>query len=78
MARPLRDSLARVEEAPTDPAAIDRAYRVHRARRRARIERQRARRNARVRFWLVLVLMVGLSVYLGLTVWQQIEKLFGL
>ncbi len=77
MARPLRDSLAHADELP-ETSAVERAYRLHRARRRARIERARARRNARIRFWFVLVLMLGLGVYLGLAVLRKVQELFGL
>ncbi len=42
------------------------------------MERKLERRRARLRFWLVLVILIALSVYLALTVWQQVEELFGL
>jgi hypothetical protein len=61
-----------------DRAAVERAYRLQRARRRARISRARAKRFAGLRFLLVLVALVALSVYLSLTVWNEIERLFGL
>jgi hypothetical protein len=78
VAEPLR-SPADDEELPSlDPGAIDRAYRRERARRRARLERQRARRLAGVRFWLVLLALVAVSVLLDVTVWRQMEQLFGL
>ena len=34
--------------------------------------------HARLRFWLVLVILVSLSVYLALTVWQNLQEMFGL
>ncbi len=61
-----------------DPAAVQQAYRLHRARRRARRERTREVARARLRFWLVLIVLVGLSVWLTVVVWHQIERLFGL
>ena len=61
-----------------DPAAVQRAYRLHRARRRARRERTREVARARLRFWLVLIVLVGLSVGLTVVVWHQIDRLFGL
>lgn len=68
-----------VDDPPTyDPAAVDRAYRVHRARRRAREERVRQRGLASLRFWAVLLTLVVLSAYLAVVVWRQIEQLFGL
>ena len=78
MAEPARRQPAADEPPVLDPRAVERAYRRQRARRRAIVERNRERRAARVRFWLVLVILISLSVYLALTVWQQIEKLFGL
>ena len=61
-----------------DPTAVDRAYLHERARRRARIERERARRRATLRFWFVLLLLAGACVLISLTVWREIERLFGL
>jgi hypothetical protein len=74
---------ARRTEAPTsvpsyDPTAVERAYVLHRARRHARVRRTRARRSARVRFFVVLLLLFALSVYIALVVWHEIERLFGL
>jgi hypothetical protein len=78
MAQPARRPDA-VEDPPSfDPGAIDRAYRIHRARRRAREERQRERGLARARFWTVLLTLIVLSAYLAIVVWRQIEQLFGL
>jgi hypothetical protein len=69
----------RVEEtAPVDPHAIDRAYHLHRARRRARVHRRAESRRANLRFYVVLgVLLVGVAV-IGATIWHQIQQLFGL
>jgi hypothetical protein len=63
---------------PFDPIAVDRAYLQERARRRARIERSRARRRASLRFWLVMVGLLVASVLISLTIWREIEQLFGL
>lgn len=63
---------------PYDPIAVDRAYLQERARRRARLERSRARRHASVRFWLVLTVLLAVSVVLVVTIWREIERLFGL
>lgn len=61
-----------------DPSAVDRAYLQERARRRARVERSRARRRAGLRFWLVLLGLIAVSVLLTLTIWREVERLFGL
>lgn len=63
---------------PYDPIAIDRAYLQERARRRARIERSQARRRASIRFWFVLIVLLVVSVVLIVTIWREIERLFGL
>ena len=66
------------DDAPSlDPLAVQRAYRLERARRRARTERERARRAAAVRFFASMAALVGLTVFLGLVIWQQVERLFG-
>jgi hypothetical protein len=63
---------------PLDPAAVERAYRLERAKRRARGERDRALRRARIRFVGVLLALLALAAGLGVTAWQQIQRLFGL
>lgn len=61
-----------------DPVAVDRAYLQERARRRARIERSREQRRAAIRFWLVLLVLLAVSVLLTLTTWREVQRLFGL
>lgn len=78
MAEPARRAPAGGDAPPFDPVAVDRAYLQERARRRARIERSRARKRAGLRFWLVLVCLVAVSVVLILSTWREIERLFGL
>ena len=78
MAEPARYPPALDDDAPSlDPAAIERAYRRERARRRARVERRSAARRSNVRFWFVLLLLVFLTVFLALTAWHEIQKVFG-
>jgi hypothetical protein len=62
---------------PLDPDAVERAYRFHRARRRARIEHRRARRLAGVRFWLVVLCLVVAAAALGVVIVQEVQRLFG-
>jgi hypothetical protein len=78
MAEPARRRHAVEDPPPVDPSAVDRAYRVHRARRHAREERLRERSLARLRFWAVLLTLLVIAAYLALVVWRQIEQLFGL
>jgi hypothetical protein len=67
------------EEPPVDPsAAIEHAYRFHRAKRRVRQRRRYEMRKANVRFYVVLVTLVFVSVLVALTVWNEIQRIFGL
>jgi hypothetical protein len=74
MAQPAR----RVEDPPVDPEAIDRAYHYHRARRNARLRRKREQARARLRFMVTFSVLVGLAVFLMLTIWHEVQKVFGL
>lgn len=78
MAEPATDSRAGDDAPLFDPIAVDRAYLQERARRRARIERSRAQRRASLRFWLVLLGLIAVSVLLTLTIWHEVQRLFGL
>ena len=60
------------------PEAIDRAYRYHRARRNARVRRKREKSNARLRFLVTFFVLVGLAVFLMLTTWSEVQRVFGL
>ena len=63
---------------PVAPVAVDREYRRQRARRQARERRNRERRAANIRFWIIVIALLALSVYLSIAMWQQVQKLFGL
>ncbi len=78
MAQAARDDEQVDEAPPVDPDAIQRAYRFHRARRYARIERRRATRRAPLRFWAVVGLLILAVLVLLVTVWHEIRQLFGL
>ena len=67
-----------VEEELLDPTAIQRNYRRQRIKRRAREERAREKGLAALRFWLVLLAVLGVSVGLAVVIWNQIQHLFGL
>jgi hypothetical protein len=66
------------ESPPVDPGAVDRAYYYHRARRKARLRRRRERTNARLRFLVTFLVLAGLALFLMLTTWSEVEKVFGL
>jgi hypothetical protein len=61
-----------------DPGSVHREYRKHRAKRQARARRTRERRAANVRFWLIVIGLIALSVYLSIAMWHQVQRLFGL
>jgi hypothetical protein len=68
----------RVEAPPVDPSAVDQAYHFYRARRHAKIEHRRATRMAHARFWAFLFLLVLAVLVVGVTVWGETTRLFGL
>jgi hypothetical protein len=78
MAQAARGTTPVPDDPPVDPEAIDRAYRLHRARRRMRIERRRERARARLRFFVVVFLLVAAAVALLVTLWREIQTVFGL
>jgi hypothetical protein len=78
MAEPATRHQAGDDAPPFDPVAIDRAYLQERARRRARAEHSRARKRAGLRFWVVLMALIVVSVVLTVTIWREVERLFGL
>jgi hypothetical protein len=61
-----------------DPGAVSRENRRQRARRHARVQRTRERKAANVRFWLIVLGLLALSVYLSIAMWHQVQRLFGL
>lgn len=69
---PARESL------PLDPQAVRQNYRRARQKRRAREDRQREQKLAGVRFLFVLATLLALSVFLTLTAWNEVQRLFGL
>ncbi len=77
VAQPLRTP-TEPEAPPVDPNAVQRAYRLERARRRVRDERRRASRRANRRFWVILLGLVIACVVIVLTAWHEVERLFGL
>lgn len=61
-----------------DHEAVRDTVRLRRAQRRARIEHRRRTRRAGIRFWFVLLILLAASVVLSVTVWREIQRLFGL
>ena len=78
MARPARQP-AELDDPPThDPTSFAHAYRYHRRRRSARDARDREQRRARWRFRLVAVCLFLASLVIAVTIWDQVQTLFGL
>ena len=61
-----------------DPHTAVRTYRYHRARRAARIERRRARRWARVRFWFMFGILLLAAAVIIVLILQQVQNIFGI
>ena len=70
--------MVEADEPSLDPAAIERAYRRERARRRARYERDNAARSSSARFWVVVAVLMFLTVVFALTAWHQVQTTFGI
>lgn len=78
MAEPARRQTAAEEAPPHDPRAIERTLIEQRARREARVAHKRARGHARMRFFIVVLALLGGAAALGILVWQEVQNLFGL
>jgi len=66
------------DEPPLDPDAISQSYFHHRARRAARARLHRQKRWAAVRFWLVVVLVLVVTVVIAARTLGEIERVFGI
>ena len=77
MAQPAR-RVAAPEDPPVDPEAVDRAYHYHRARRNAKLRRKRESARARLRFAIALGVLLALAIFLMLTIWHEVQHVFGL
>ena len=68
----------RANDPPVDPHAVQRRLRRERAKRRARIEHRREQRIAGLRFLVLIGVLVFLTLFLSLSIWEKIRDLFGL
>ena len=41
-------------------------------------QRKRERRHANLRFWAIVLVLLAGCMYLSLTIWHQVQHLFGL
>jgi hypothetical protein len=78
MAQPARRITSVPDDPPVDPEAIEQAYRLHRARRRIQVERRRERARARLRFFVTVALLVAAALVLLITLWHEVQSVFGL
>jgi hypothetical protein len=63
---------------PVDPQAIQRRLRKERAKRQARIDHRHEKRLAGLRFLFLIGVLIFLTLFLGLSIWEKIGSLFGL
>ncbi len=69
---------ARTQGQLRPPSPLERSLVRERARRRAKIEHQIEQRRATRRFQVIMLALIFLAIVLGLTIWDQIQALFGL
>lgn len=72
---------ARIEEAVpplADPVQLHRSFRQHRRKRLARIEHRRELKRARRRFWILVGALFAFAIFLSVTIWEQIQSMFGI
>jgi cell division septal protein FtsQ len=69
---------ARPSAAPRPASPLERSLVRERAKRRAKIEHERERRRAQRRFLVLMGALLFLAAVLALTIWDQIQALFGL
>lgn len=78
---PARAHRARIEQiAPPidDPFAVHREFRRHRRKRLARLEQRLEVKRAKRRFWILVGALFMLALFLGVTIWEQIQSVFGI
>jgi len=61
-----------------DPHAVRRAFVGHRRRRLARLEHRQEVKRAKRRFWILSGTLLVLAVFLSVTIWAQIQSMFGI
>jgi hypothetical protein len=78
MAQPAPGRDVAEDDVPLDPTAIERRYRLERARRRARERHQQETTLAHFRFYAVMLVLGVATIALLVLVWHEIQRLFGL
>jgi hypothetical protein len=78
---PVRAYKARSEQITPpidDPFVVHREFRRHRRKRLARIEQRLEVKRAKRRFWILVGALFMLALFLGVTIWEQIQSVFGI
>ena len=66
------------DQPPLDPHAIQRRLRKERAKRRAHIDHRHEQRLAGLRFLFLIGVLIFVTLFLSLSIWEKIGSLFGL
>jgi hypothetical protein len=66
------------EDPPVDPHAIQRRLRKERAKRRAHTDHRREQKLAGLRFLVLIGILVFVTLFLSLSIWEKIRAIFGL
>lgn len=61
-----------------DPHAVRRSFVHHRRRRIARIEYRREQKWTRRRFWILIGTLLLIAIFLSVTIWEQVQSMFGI
>jgi hypothetical protein len=77
-ARPQRSLVEETAPPQDDPRAVRRRVVQHRRKRIARIEYRREQKWARRRFWILVGVLVLVAVFLSVTIWEQVQSMFGI
>lgn len=77
---PRDETTASLDAVPSlDPTnAIEQAYRLERARRRAKVAHRDDARNSNARFWVVLAVLILITVVLAEIAFHQVQTMFGI
>lgn len=76
--RPQRSLVEESAPPQDDPRAVRRRVVLHRRKRIARIEYRREQKWARRRFWILVGTLLLVAVFLSVTIWEQVQSMFGI
>ena len=61
-----------------DPLELHQEFRRHRRKRLVRIEQRLETKRATRRFWILVASLLVLALFLSVTIWEQIQSMFGI